>query len=54
MSSCKENEKRKGGIDDILMEIFLYGGTPIREGLVELLTKIWKEKSISEKWKMTF
>lgn len=33
-------------MNGIPIEAFLYEGRPIREGLVELLKKSWKEKSI--------
>lgn len=42
---------KAASIDGISMEALSYGGKSIRKGIVELITKIWKVKSIPEEWR---
>lgn len=44
-------KKKAPGIDGIPMEAWMYEGAVVKEGIVELLQKIWKEGNIPEDWK---
>lgn len=52
---CQAVRKMKLGkaarTDGIPMEAYMYGGRTIREGVVELLKRVWKENYISEEWR---
>lgn len=42
-------KEKAAGIDGIPMEAVIYGGKPIRKGIVELITKIWEAKRNRER-----
>lgn len=42
---------KAAGKDGIQMEAYIYGGTTIREGVVDLMKQIWGENRIPEEWK---
>lgn len=41
------------GIDSIPMEAWRYGGNVIKNGLIEVIRKIWKTGNIPEEWKQS-
>lgn len=49
----KMKKGKATGIDGIQMEAFIYGGREIRKRVIELITKIWEERRISEEWRLS-
>lgn len=50
--AMKRMKKGKAaGVDGIPMEAWLYGGSTIKEGLVEIINQVWKEGDILKDWR---
>lgn len=43
--------KKAAGKDKIPMEAWMYGGKAIKEGLMEVIRRVWKEGEMPEDWK---